>query len=62
VENALVGQPLTLDRIAAAARLVGDDLGDDILGDIYASAEYRRAMAQVEVRHALVHAAGLVHH
>jgi carbon-monoxide dehydrogenase medium subunit len=62
VENALAGQPLTLDRIAAAAGRVGDDLGTDILGDIYASAEYRRAMAQVEVRHALVHAAGLVHH
>ena len=62
VEHALVGQRLDLDSIAAAAAHVTDDLGDEILGDIYASAEYRKAVAPVEVKHALAHAAGLAHH
>lgn len=62
VENALIGQRLDLDNIAAAASRVTDDLGDQILGDIYASADYRRSVASVEVKHALAHAVGLVHH
>lgn len=62
VENALVGQRLTLDSMAAAASRVAEDLGDEVLGDIYASGEYRRAMAQVEVKHALYHASGVAHH
>ena len=62
VEQALVGQRLDLNSIAAAAGHVTDDLGDEILGDIYASAEYRKAVAPVEVKHALAHAAGLAHH
>ena len=62
VEAALAGQELTLQSIADATALVGNDLGDDILGDVYASAEYRRSMAGVELKHALYHAVGLAHH
>ncbi len=62
VEDALVGQQLTQDVIAAAADRVADDLETDTIGDIYASAEYRRAMAAIELKHALFHAVGLTHH
>jgi carbon-monoxide dehydrogenase medium subunit len=60
VEQALVGQELSPQTIATAAALVSKDLGHDILGDIYASAEYRRAMAPVYVKRALVTAASRV--
>jgi carbon-monoxide dehydrogenase medium subunit len=55
VEQALVGNPLTADTGAAAAQAVGDDLGsdDDLLGDIFASATYRKAVAPVWVRRAI---------
>ena len=62
VEAALAGSELTLDSIAGATALVGGDLGDDLLGDVYASADYRRNMAGVELKHALYHAVGLAHH
>ncbi|MEJ2263903.1 MAG: xanthine dehydrogenase family protein subunit M [Anaerolineales bacterium] len=57
VESALVGQALTADNIAAAAQAVAKDLGDDLLGDLHASAEYRKAMAPVYVKRALKSAA-----
>ena len=53
VEQALAGQAPSADVIAAAAAAVSADLGDDLIGDIYASAEYRRAMAPVCVKRAL---------
>ncbi len=53
VEQALSGQPPTAEAVAAAAAAVSNDLGDDLIGDIYASAEYRRAMAPVCVKRAL---------
>ena len=53
-------QALTADGIANAANRGGADLGDDILGDIYASAEYRRAVAPVWVKRALTAAAARV--
>ena len=53
VESALAGQKRSADAINAAAQGVLDDLGGDILEDIYASAEYRRAMAVVYVKRAL---------
>ena len=62
VEAALAGSELTADSIANAAALVSNDLGDDILGDVYASADYRRNMAGVELKHAIYHAVGLAHH
>jgi carbon-monoxide dehydrogenase medium subunit len=53
VEAALVGNPVSEATIAAAAAAVANDLGDDVMGDIHASAEYRRQMAPVFVRRAL---------
>ncbi len=61
VENALAGSHLSAESIAAATNQVGNDLGD-VIGDFYASAEYRKAMAAVEIRHAIFHATGLAHH
>lgn len=58
VEKALVGHTLSPDLIAKAAAQISKDLGPDILGDLYASAEYRRAMAPVWVKRALMKAAG----
>lgn len=57
VEAALIGKPLSEDNIAAAAQAVLNDLGDDVIGDIHASAEYRQAMAPVFVKRALTAAA-----
>ena len=62
VEAALVGKELTADNIAESTALIDGDLGSDILGDIFASAEYRRAMAAIELKHAIFHATGLAHH
>ncbi len=53
VEQALSGQEASAEAIAAAAAAVSNDLGADLIGDIYASAEYRRAMAPVCVKRAL---------
>lgn len=50
VESALTGKSTTPEVVSEAARRVSDDLGDDLLGDIFASAEYRRAMAEVYAR------------
>jgi carbon-monoxide dehydrogenase medium subunit len=57
VEGALVGQELTEEALASAAGAVQDDLDGDILGDIFASAEYRKSMAPVFVKKALMKAA-----
>jgi carbon-monoxide dehydrogenase medium subunit len=62
VEQAMVGKELTAENIAAATDLVANDLGSDIIGDIFASAEYRRAMAAIELKHAVFHATDLAHH
>jgi aerobic carbon-monoxide dehydrogenase medium subunit len=50
-EQALQGQPLTPESIAAAAALAAE--GTDPDGDIYASAEYRRHLATVYARRAI---------
>lgn len=57
VGAALVGKALTADNIAAAAAQVVNDLGEDVMGDIHASADYRRAMAPIYVARALSKAA-----
>ncbi len=58
VEQALVGRPLTEECIAEASRATADCLVDDeVLGDVYASAAYRKAVAHVWVRRALTAAA-----
>jgi carbon-monoxide dehydrogenase medium subunit len=53
VEAALTGKRLNADVIAAAAQAVQNDLGEDILEDIQAGAEYRKSMAAVYVKRAL---------
>jgi len=60
VEKALVGQALSAQTIAAAAAKVSQDLGNDVLGDLFASAEYRRGVAPVWVRRAVAKAAAAV--
>ncbi len=57
VEQALVGEPAAGDAIATAASQIGTDLGDDLIGDLFASAEYRKAVAGVYVQQALATAA-----
>lgn len=59
VERALIGKPATDATIAAAAREVTADLGTDVTGDLFASAEYRAAMAPVYVGRALATAVRL---
>ena len=65
VEQALSGTTLTMDSIADATSRLSEDLsaaGVDIIGDVYASADFRASVAPVEVKHALLHAIGLAHH
>ena len=57
VEQALAGQALSADAIAAAAAAAGSDLGDNLLGDVFASADYRRAVTPVYVQRAITAAA-----
>jgi len=54
VEAALTGKSMNPDLIAEAAKAVQNDLGDDILGDIHAGTEYRKSMAAVFVKRALM--------
>jgi carbon-monoxide dehydrogenase medium subunit len=53
VEQALTGQPANAAAIAAAAARTGEDVGDQANGDLFASAEYRKAVAPVYVKRAI---------
>jgi aerobic carbon-monoxide dehydrogenase medium subunit len=53
VETVLAGARPSDEVVAKAAAAATDDLDGDILGDIFASAEYRKAMAPVFVRRAI---------
>jgi carbon-monoxide dehydrogenase medium subunit len=57
VESALAKQKLSPETIEKAAAQVDKDLGGDLLGDIFASAEYRKAVAAVYVKRAISAAA-----
>jgi carbon-monoxide dehydrogenase medium subunit len=57
VEQALKGQPLTAESIAAAAEHAAD--GTDPPADLNASPDYKRHLARVLCRRALTEAAGL---
>ena len=58
VEQALADNPLSEAVIAEASALAVEDLADEeLLGDVFASAEYRRAVAPSYVREALTRAA-----
>ena len=54
VESAFAGSTGDAAAIDAAVTKVAGALGDDVSGDIFASAEYRAAMAPVYVKRALV--------
>ena len=53
VEAALAGSDVSADALAAAAGAVSGDFQGDGMGDVFASNEYRQAMAAVYVRRAL---------
>jgi len=53
VEAALTGKSPTDAVIADAADKITSDLGHDAMGDIFASADYRKAVAPVYVRRAI---------
>jgi carbon-monoxide dehydrogenase medium subunit len=57
VEEALKGQPLTAESIAAAAEHA--DEGTNPSGDLNATADYKRHLARVLTRRALMRAAGI---
>ncbi len=57
VETALVGKPGTATTIEAAVAQLRADLGDQVSGDIYASAEYRAAVSPIYVKRAVAAAA-----
>ena len=58
VEGSLVGRNLSDQVLDDAAKSALDDLDDDeLIGDIFASAEYRKAMVPVYLRRALATAA-----
>jgi carbon-monoxide dehydrogenase medium subunit len=57
VEQALAGAKLSPESIDKAAALVAKSLGDDVLEDLFASADYRKAMAVVFVKRAVAAAA-----
>ena len=57
VETALNDQNPSDEAFAAAAGAVSGDLGDDLLGDVFASGDYRKAVAPVYVQRALAAAA-----
>ena len=56
-EAALVGTPVGADAVAKAAAAVADGLTGDLLGDIFASSDYRRQVAGVYVARAVTTAA-----
>jgi aerobic carbon-monoxide dehydrogenase medium subunit len=53
VERAIAGQRPDDTAIAAASARTADDLGPEVNGDLFASADYRRAVAPVYVKRAL---------
>jgi carbon-monoxide dehydrogenase medium subunit len=57
VPSALLETALDAESISKAAKKVMKELPDDLLGDMHASADYRRAMSQVFVERALTAAA-----
>ena len=53
VESAITGAKHSEELVTKAAAAASKQLGGDILGDVFASAEYRKAMAPVYVKRAL---------
>ena len=53
VESILEGTDLSEQVLEEASKLLSRDLGQDLLADHYASADYRRAMAGVFLNRAI---------
>lgn len=53
VGAAMAGKPVTSENAAAAAEVALDDVGDNVMGDLYAGVDYRRRMLPVFVARAL---------
>lgn len=58
VSDAIVGKPINEENAKAAAQTAVDAVGEDVMGDVYAGAEYRKRMLPVFVARALVGAGG----
>jgi aerobic carbon-monoxide dehydrogenase medium subunit len=56
IEQALTGSAATPETVREASQRIGDDL--EPLGDVHGSAEYRREMARVVARRAVLQAIG----
>jgi carbon-monoxide dehydrogenase medium subunit len=52
-ESALVGSSLDDGALQNAANALMDEIGGDVIGDVYAPAHYRRAMAGVYLKRAI---------
>jgi carbon-monoxide dehydrogenase medium subunit len=57
VANSLVGKAINDDSVESAAGAAVDEVGDDVMGDVYAGADYRRAVLPVFVARAVMAAA-----
>jgi carbon-monoxide dehydrogenase medium subunit len=57
VGSSLVGNEITSDTVENAAQGAVDEVGDDVMGDVYAGEEYRRDMLPVFVARAVTAAA-----
>lgn len=60
VASSVVGKPITEETAETAAQGAVDEVGDDIMGDVYAGVDYRRRMLPVFVARALTTAASRV--
>jgi aerobic carbon-monoxide dehydrogenase medium subunit len=56
--DAVVGGPITEESAKSAGEAAVDAVGDNVMGDVYAEADYRKRMLSVFVRRALLAAAG----
>jgi len=54
VADAIVGNPLTEENAKSAAETAVDAVGDNVMGDIYASADYRKRVLPVFITRALL--------
>jgi hypothetical protein len=52
-----VGKVITAEAAEEAARGAVDEVGDDVMGDVYAGVEYRRDMLPIFVARAVTAAA-----
>lgn len=53
VASGLVGKPITQDTAEAAAQTAADEVGDHVMGDLYAGEDYRRDMLPIFVARAV---------